>query len=91
MRRSISYFDPRCPELEVVDGRNMTVITNTQEEYDATMAVLNDPERGITNIIEEDLPPLSTDEKYTPQERLDFLEEWMDQIGYVPNSEVEDE
>jgi len=61
MRRSISYFDPRCPELEVVDGRNMTVITNNEQEYTATMAVLNDPERGITNIVEEDLPDLPPD------------------------------
>jgi len=65
MRKQITYFDPRCPELEVDEhGRNMTVITNNQEEYDAVMASLNDPERGITNITTEELEPLFDEREF---------------------------
>ena len=59
MRIQISYFDPSCPELKVVDGQNMTVIANNQDKYDSIMASITDPEREITNITEEELPPLS--------------------------------
>jgi len=55
MRKQISYYDPRCPELEVVDGRNMTVIANSQEEYDEIMLSITDPEREVTNIQEKEL------------------------------------
>ena len=56
MKKQISYYDPRCPELPVTDGCNMTVIATGEDEYNAHMAALGNPERGITNIAEEDLP-----------------------------------
>ena len=80
MRTQISYFDPRCPELEVVDGQNMTVITNNQDECDAIMASITDPERGITNITEEELPPLP--HKLTQDEIAEFVGTWLEVTGY---------
>ena len=61
MRKAISYFDPECPELTTnkqsqnVFGDN-AIIAKSQEEYDNIMADINNPERGITNITEIDLP-----------------------------------
>jgi len=79
MRKEISYFDPRCPELEVVDGRNIFgIIANSQEDYDNIMAIITNPEREITNIVEEDLPPA---EGYTEEEKDDFLTNVMKGLG----------
>jgi hypothetical protein len=59
MRKAISYYDPRCPELKKnKQGQNMfgdnAVIATSQEDYDSTMASITNPERGITNITETD-------------------------------------
>lgn len=83
----ISYFDPRCPELPVVDGQNITVIANNDEEYDSIMATITNPERGITNITEEELPD-DQQPKYTDKEIRDYNETMLELTGYIPDSEV---
>ena len=80
MRKSISYFDPTAPELEVVDGQNMTIIANNQDEYDSIMASITNPEREITNITEEELPPLP--HKLTQDEIAEFVSTWLEETGY---------
>ena len=59
MKKQITYTEP-IPQFE--DGvrtdipTTFIVIANSQDEYDAYMAAITNPARGITDIVEEDLP-----------------------------------
>jgi len=72
--KKISYYDPRCPELEVNEqGQNMTVEANNQDEYEAHMTAITNPEREITNVTEEDLPPLPVEPQELSEDEMNFL------------------
>ena len=87
MKIQISYYDPRVTELPVINNQNMTVIANNSEEYEAHIAALTNPERGITNITEEQLPD-EPQLKYTDKEIRDYNETMLELTGYIPDSEV---
>ena len=88
MKLQISYFDPLVTEIKPNDlGQNMVVIANNQDEYDSIMDAITNPKRRITNITEEQLPD-EPQPKYTDKEIRDFNEAWLEQTGYIPESEV---
>jgi len=72
MRKSIAYDEP-IPAFDVHGNTLPPTITtfsievNSEDEYTANMAIITNPERGITNIREEILP----DKKIYTQEQKD--------------------
>ena len=84
--KNITYNAPMQINNQTFLGLHSAVIKD--DEYDAFMESLNDPEREVTNIVVEDVPD-EPQLKYTDSEMRDFTEEWMRQTGYVPDSEVE--
>ncbi len=59
--RKITYFDPyfdqTTHEYDYSRSQKYTVTARSQDEYDAHMAALSNPARGITDISVEEAPP----------------------------------
>ncbi len=61
MKRKITYlepyFDPTTHEYDYSRGKKYAATVKDDAEHADTMAILENPERGITDIVVEDAPP----------------------------------
>ena len=80
MHREIKYFDPRATSAEYPAGQYISVVVKSVAEYDDIMAILMNPERGITDIQETDLPPIR-ESRYIPEQKDEFVDELMYGLG----------
>ena len=68
MKKQISYTEP-IPQFDDKGKRladkfeKFIIVANNQEEFNAHMAAINDPTRGITDVVVSDLPPTAEELK----------------------------